>query len=116
MNIEKGATRCAFLVGRWAIKIPRTASWSTFLTGLLANMQEREFARTKWPELCPVAWSMPGGWIVVMPRARPLTTLEWCCLDLHTWPGHTRYVLPVEMKQDSFGVLDDQVVAVDYGS
>jgi hypothetical protein len=47
----------------------RLLSWKHFLYGLLANMQEAQFSKTSWPELCPVLWSLPGGFLVVMPRA-----------------------------------------------
>jgi hypothetical protein len=30
-----------------------------------------------WPELCPVSFSIPGGFLVVMPRARRLHASEW---------------------------------------
>ena len=121
VSFAMGATRAVILVGRWAVKLPRPTSWRLFLSGLLANMQEREFARTGWPELCPVLFSLPGGWLVVMPRAEPLTDGEWELLDImgtrDKWPDRGDYVVPVEMKRDSFGWLQRLgIVAVDYGS
>jgi len=44
-------------------------------------MQEREFSAERWPQLCPVIFSLPGGFLVVMPRARPLTDAEWAAFD-----------------------------------
>jgi hypothetical protein len=44
-------------------------------------MQERAFAEERWPELCPLRFSLPGGFLVVMPRARPLTYAEWKAFD-----------------------------------
>lgn len=111
----RGATRAVLLTKRYAFKVPRLVSWRLFLSGLLANMQEREFARAGWPELCPVLFSLPGGWLVVMPRAAPLTDLEWAQIDMR-WPERADYVVPVEMKRDSFGRLLSRIVAVDYGS
>jgi hypothetical protein len=113
MKIALGATRLVLLTRRWAIKFPRPTGWRLFLGGLLANMQEREFARTGWPELCPVRWSIPGGWLLVMPFAEPLDDLQWSALQQ---TRHEDSRVPVEMKQDSFGVLRGAVVAVDYGS
>lgn len=110
-----GATRAVLLTDRLAWKVPRMSTWRTFLNGLLANMQEREFSRAGWPELCPVYFSVPGGWLVVMPRCAPLTDLEWAQIDMR-WTEREDYVLPVEMKRDSFGRLLSRVVAVDYGS
>jgi hypothetical protein len=86
-------------------------------------MQEVEFSAAGWPELCPVVFSIPGGFIIVMCRATPLTETEWMAVT--TGEGIDRledlirkeeYVVPVEEKIDSFGWLDGRLVAVDYGS
>jgi uncharacterized protein YbdZ (MbtH family) len=79
-------------------------------------MQERDFSRTGWPELCPVRFSIPGGWFVVMDRARPLDDAEWCDFEPELFAEHSEYTIPVEPKRDSFGVLAGRVVAVDYGT
>lgn len=111
-----GATRAVLLTGKLAWKVPRMSTWRTLLNGLLANMQEREFSRTGWPELCPVLFSLPGGWLVVMARCRPLDDAEWCYFEYELFTEHPDYTIPVEPKQDSFGWLDGRVVAVDYGT
>lgn len=116
VRCHRGATRWVLLVCGLALKVPRTTTWRTFLNGLLANMQEREFSRTGWPELCPVRFSVPGGWLVVMDRARPLDDAEWCDFEPELFTEHPDYTIPVEPKQDSFGVLAGRVVAVDYGT
>jgi len=114
MKICFGATRIVLLVGKYAVKVPRFTLWHTFLWGLLANMQERLFWETRWPELCPILFSLPGGWIVIMPRLEPLTE-EFDGLS-PAW-GITRdYCIPVEHKRDSFGWLSSKIVAIDYGS
>ncbi|QSA96603.1 hypothetical protein [Methylococcus sp. EFPC2] len=116
LTVELGATRAVLLVGRMAIKVPRLSTWRTFLNGLLANMQEREFWRTRWAELCPVLFSLPGGWLVVMPRAKPLTDADWCAFDTEEFIERSDGVIPVEEKQDSFGWLNGRIVAIDYGT
>jgi hypothetical protein len=66
--------------GRWQLDAWRW--WRDFLLrGLLSNMQERRFAAEGWPQLCPVRAALPGGFLVVMARARPLTDAEWQSLD-----------------------------------
>src|SRR5690349_2511949 len=76
--IRTGVTREVFLTRRYAIKTPKlTGGWSFFLRGLLANMQERRLATARWPELCPMLFSLPGGWLVVMRRAEPLSQERW---------------------------------------
>jgi len=90
--------------------------WHKFLCGLLANMQERQFAETGWPQLCPVVFSVPGGWLVVMRRAEMLSDAEWCCFDPKAFCETDDYVIPAEFKRDSFGKLDGRIVAIDYGN
>lgn len=116
MQIKSGATRHVLLIGCWAVKVPRVTSWRNFLQGLLANMQEREFARTGWPELCPVLWAVPGGWVLVMARAQPLTAAEWSDFRPDDFCAARDYAVPVESKHCSFGTLAGRIVAVDYGS
>ena len=115
-RIAYGCTRTVFLIGRWAFKFPSIFEWQLFLLGLLANMQERTFSCTGWPELCPVIWSIPGGWLVIMRRAREMTCEEWGDFDAEKWCNHDDYIIPAEPKEDSFGWLDGRIVAVDYGN
>lgn len=82
------------------------------LTGMLSNMTEAKFAALKDPNLCPVLFALPGGFLTVMRRAEPLTADEFDSFfdsrgDRHFW--HT------EWKRCSFGRLDGRIVAVDYG-
>jgi hypothetical protein len=114
---RQGITREVILTRRYAIKIPKLIyGWQKFLCGLLANMQEATFARAGWPELCPVVFSIPGGWLVVMRRAEPLSDAEWEAFDAPAFCETTGYLIPAEFKQDSFGMLDGRIVAVDYGN
>lgn len=110
----RGVTRHVLLIGRWAVKVPALWSWRLFLSGLLANMQEREFSRAGWPELCPVLFSLPCGWLLVMHRADPVPDdME---LDFQSLIDRPDYQIPAEAKRDSWGLLNGRVVAVDYGS
>lgn len=115
-RIAYGCTRRVLLLGRYAVKVPAMTEWRLFLLGLLANMQEALFSKAGWPELCPVVWSLPGGFLVVMRRARELTDDEFLALDLEQWVKRDEYVVPVEIKSDSFGILDGRLVAIDYGN
>jgi hypothetical protein len=69
-----------------------------------------------WPELCPVVWSVPGGWLLVMRRAEPLSDEEFDSLDFLRFARTADYAVPVEDKIDSFGRFAGRIVAVDYGS
>ncbi len=114
--VRSGVTRDVLLTGRLAIKIPKLTSWRLFLLGLLANMQERTFARAGWAELCPVIFSVPGGWLTVMRRADPLSPEEWETFDVEAFCDRPDYFVPVEPKRDSFGKVNGRIVAVDYGN
>lgn len=114
---RKGCTRIVILWRGYAVKLPNFADgWKLFLKGLLANMQEAAFSKAGWPELCPVLLGVPGGWLLVMRRARPLTREEFDSLDLEAWVDRGDYVVPAEIKMDSFGYIGSQLVAVDYGN
>lgn len=109
-----GISRTVFLIGRYAVKVPTGRyGWAKWLRGLVANLQEREWAGFRYPELCPVLASDPLGLVVIMPRAeilaRPLTPDELRGLAVRG------VELPVEYKPDSFGYLNGNLVAVDYG-
>ena len=113
---RRGSTRVVFLVGRWAVKIPSWTEWRLFLLGLLANMQETRLSRCCWPELCPVLFALPGGFLIIMRRARELTDGEFLALDHEGFIERGGYVIPVEAKSSSFGWLDGKIVAIDYGN
>jgi len=116
--LRYGTTRTVWLVGRYAFKVPALTEWRLFLLGLLANMQERRFSSMRHPKLCPVHWSIPGGWLLVMKRADPLTREEYedFCSIMDDWIDDGEFVVPVEAKLDSFGRVDGRIVAVDYGN
>lgn len=110
MGRAYGTTRTTLLIGKWAIKYPSFVQWNLFLQGLLGNMQERVFSGTKDMMLCPVVWSMPGGFLNVMPRCDPITREQFFNIDTEAFPDM------VEHKLDSYGMLHGNIVAVDYGS
>ena len=118
-KICHGSTRIVVCIGSVAIKLPRFDRWRNFLLGLLANLQERDFSSCGWPELCPVIWAAPGGFLSLMKRARPMTEAEFEVFDWDMWARKSLeddYFVPVEPKVSSFGWMDGRLVAVDYGN
>lgn len=113
--IHTGVTRHVILIGKYAIKIPRlNYGWRLFLQGLLANHQERTFSSMKREPICPVIFYTPGGFLSIMPRCKPISELEYKALDLNLYKN-----IPCEKtggKSDSYGWLNGQIVALDYGS
>lgn len=115
--IERGCTRVVVLLWRWAFKFPAVRyGWRNFLRGLLGNLQEIQANQFPCPEVCPIHFYVPGGFMVVMTRCRPLTDEEWAAFDPEAFCRKEDYVVPAEYKQDSFGVMPNgRIVAVDYG-
>ncbi len=112
-----GCHRIVVLTKNWAIKVPNfTDGWRLFLTGLLANMQERVFSKAQWPELCPVVFSIPGGWLNVMPKAKLMSDEEFCVFDASSFINKPDYRIPTELKSNSFGWLNGSIVVIDYGT
>jgi hypothetical protein len=52
-----------------------------------------------------------------MPRCKPISNEDWCTfkVNLDTWVNEDYYKIPVEHKQNSFGWLNENIVALDYG-
>jgi len=130
MKSENGCTRVVFHLEGVVIKVPNYRyKWHHFLSGLLANMTERD--TWKWainpnnesgkPELlCPVIWASWGGWILIMRRADVMAH-EIEMSEIDPFPPN-RYQTWVEAgfdsdnKPDNFGYLNGKLVKVDYGA
>ena len=112
---KQGTTRTVFLTQNYAIKIPSMKSWRFFLHGLLSNMQEKEWSGVD-ERLCPTYFSIPGGFLNIMPRVVEITYEDWIDLDTEKYLKDQYMILPVDNKYCSFGYLDGKLVAVDYGS
>jgi len=117
--ITRGVTRLVFLVGPYAIKIPKPRIWNHFLRGLLANIDENivwkyslipgSFLADANEYLCPVVWCSWGGWIMIMKRVEPV--------DPETWEPIPRLLsLCGDHKPSNYGMLGDRMVMVDYPS
>jgi hypothetical protein len=121
-----GCTRRAFKVGGYAVKVPNVwYGWSAFLRGLLHNMEEA--AMTRWlaeqpdtpgsDRICPVLWSCPGGWFVVMPWCeRAFRPDDW--LDIDGWWTEDMDSIEEMTKSDNVGywAAKDRFVTFDYAS
>ena len=112
--IKKGSSRIVILIGNYAFKFPYIFLWQNFLFGLIANINEVRFNRLKDSRLAPVVFWIPFGLFLVMKRANPLINFDKklltdFCLEKNG------LVLPVELKKDSFGYINNKLVAIDYG-
>lgn len=114
--VGTGVTRHVVLIGSLAFKFPRlTYGWRMFLCGLLANHSERTWGRSGLTGICPVVFALPGGWLVVQRRAELMTDEQWADFDARAFCERGEYLIPAEHKSDSFGWLNGEVVALDYG-
>lgn len=115
--MKQGATRNVFLTKRYAIKLPRWSEWRLFLQGLLGNMQEVNFWRQlKSNKLCPVVFSVAGGFLVVMARASEFSCSDYADFNFDSFVEADGWTIPVENKQSSFGWFQGRIVAIDYGT
>lgn len=120
MLVKKGTSRSTFLVGKYAIKVPVLNSMRLFCHGVIGNLQERQFSAYLEGYVAPVLFSI-FGLINVQHRANvdnteatlaawinrvnnePDETLKSCLFHL------------VEKKTDSIGMINQKIVAVDFG-
>lgn len=116
MQHKYGSTRHVFLIKRYVIKFPQTWSWKHFLLGLLANLGEVVFYKAFKSDkrFCPIIWWLPGGFLLVMKRAEPLSREEFYQLDYKEFIKLDGGKIPVENKLSSFGKMDGDIVAIDY--
>ncbi len=85
---------------------------------MLNNKHEGELAKS-FPDLvCPIVFRIKGGFLNVMPRTRMLTRDEWRAFaaDMEATDWAPWSAIAVERKLDSFGMLGDRIVAVDYAA
>lgn len=120
---RQGAARIVILTKRFAFKLPnfigyKGGRWKLFLSGLLANGQEKLFwTQGGYPELCPVLFSLPLGFLIVMPRVDVLEDDEFSVWDVREFCTKKDYCIPAEEKANSFGRLGDgRIVCIDYGN
>lgn len=111
-------TREVLILGPLVVKVPSVRSWRHFLLGLLANINEARRSGLD-PRLCPVRWAAPGGCLLVMRRAAPLSDEEFAAVppDFGRLPAGEPFPLgPLpDVNRRNLGRLDGRPVIVDYG-
>lgn len=117
----KGTTRCVYLVGKYAFKIPSIQSWEQFLQGMLANLQENcWWKETHHKNLARVHYCDRLGLCLVMEKAdyvmcsnpnvdtqKSIAEFFYECEDAG---------LPVDPRSSNIGVFNGQYKFIDYGS
>jgi hypothetical protein len=122
--MPQGAFRTVWFIEKWAIKIPRSPE------GLKANQREvakwRSIGNTifDYPggniRLCPIVFSLPFGFAVVMRRAKLLPPNYFADLKTFTrtqFLFHTvrQNIMDTDyLKASNYGFLDGTLVVLDY--
>ena len=116
-----GVTRIVLLTKNYAFKIPNFSyGWRMWLQGRLANGQEsrisKEYCAVK-DKICPVLFSLPMGYLVIMPRVKVMSEQEFSNFNYNDWINLEDGIKfeCIEKKAENFGYLDNKVVAIDYG-
>jgi hypothetical protein len=113
--MKKGTTRVVYLIGRYAIKMPRINSWKSFLRGFLANLDERMWYKNSPPlrkeKMCPSLMSLFGGFVLISRRATPISKHTW---DKGLVKKEDFSPLPLDLKQINFGWYKHKIVLIDY--
>lgn len=113
MDMNKGTTRVVYLIGKYAIKLPRINRWRSFLRGILANLDEKMWyhhSPSDWKlKMCPTLCCLLGGVILIARRAEPITEAEYRDLDTDSFKP-----LPLDIKIINFGKFQDRIVLIDY--
>lgn len=110
--MRKGTTRIVFLIGNYAIKIPRFNRYKSIIRGLLANMDER-----MWYKSSTIEWKIkmaPSifcflGFILIQKRTTSLCLKEYREIEIDHYKP-----LPMDNKISNFGWYKGSIVLVDY--
>ena len=119
-KVGKGATRNVLVFNSFVVKFPTFLSWSLFLRGLLANMQEALFSGVD-DSLCPVLYANKFGFMLIMPKAAVIPcSVNWAGFSNYL---HSRYdgaqmseFILSDLKPSNWGILKGKLVKIDYGS
>jgi hypothetical protein len=119
--IRKGASRVVFLIGPWAIKVPRLTQPHRSI-GRYANRDEQHLWATdnRRSLMCPVLFADRWGWVVIMPRCTEVSRNDYEAWDdEHSFDIHVigEDPSPFERGSKDVGRLPDgRIVFIDYGA
>jgi len=116
---NNGDTRLVFVFDKYVVKVPRMFSKPnnkfygkviSFLNGWTANRNEYIWHKSNlYGYLCPIKYSFLFSLIIIMPKAEPLSEYIYKNIRKRKFGGY-------EHKQDSYGLLNNKIVIVDYGN
>ena len=116
-RLRYGASRIVMIAGGRAFKFARGEY------GRRCNLGEKkiwdicQMHEKRRRHLCPVLDVSADGSVLIMPAVGPVPA-GWDSKELGDWwdyrPPGPRY--PAEAKRDDFGLLEDQIVCIDYAA
>lgn len=128
MEFKSGSRRWVFLIGKYAIKIPRLASWLSFISGVRENLEERYWfdagespRRKEWnyKYMAKIHWADRFGLLMIMERVIPPKSVYQLKKDFERMVIENDLVgLPLieDNKADNLGYTKDgRLVFCDYG-
>ena len=115
---DSGSSRMVFLVGKFAVKIPRITSISEFVAGIIDNKTEFKTSKNIDKNIIPLIYFYFFGVFVIHERAnkiknRGIFIIHLC--EICSKQSEHRDFLMLDSKQDNFGIIGDRLVKVDYG-
>jgi len=111
MEIDQGCHRWVMIFNKIVIKFPNpTYSIKWFIKGIKGNVQETRLSKTKNKNLCPILFSFPLGLFLIMRKAKLLTNEK---VDINNFIKISN-ITTAEGKRDSFGLLNNKLVCIDY--
>lgn len=124
LDFFSGSSRNCLCIGNIAVKIPKVSSLRRFLVGWIHNINERQRSVGQNPSraYAPCIWSLFGGLVNIYPRCEqfPTSFIPYFNGVYNVWyhvalKDNIWFINTVEKKPSSFGVLNNRIVAIDYG-
>lgn len=113
LGVKFGTTRMVFLLGKYAIKIPKINTWKFFIKGILANLDEKMWyshSPENWQKkMTPSLYCLFGGLILIAYKAKEITEEQYNQIDKKYYDP-----LPFDNKIENFGEFENRIVLVDY--
>jgi len=112
-GLEWGCHRLVIVLDKVVFKFPNFLySFEWFVKGLKGNKQEAGLSGTN-ERLCPVVFCLPLGLLLVMKKAQKLEGSQFDFLSLGKFMKKYN-ITTAEEKFESFGLLQNKVVCIDY--
>lgn len=114
--MRQGVTRLVLLIGKYAIKIPNfTYSHQNFLSGCLANHNERLFCKQYkgMPQLDKVAYTYYSSLFGLLNIQRRAEIVPFDISSDRSIRESFRGVCH-DFKNENFGFINDKIVCIDY--